>query len=122
MYAKALAEVILSAKPTESDRIVKNFLALMERNGDAAHMEKVLEEAARFARGKSGVRKVVLQFARTPSAAQRKEAGALMRNGDVVVEAIDPALVAGMRVVVDDEHQLDGSLKGKLDKLFGSIE
>lgn len=120
IYAKALAEVILGAKPADSDRIVKNFLAMMERNGDAAHMGKVLEEAARFARGKRGIRKVTLEFARTPSALQRKAVGALIRESDMVVETVDPELIAGVRIVVDEERQLDGSLKGKLDKLFGN--
>jgi F0F1-type ATP synthase delta subunit len=37
---------------------------------------------------------------------------------DVVEEEIDPSLVAGMKVVVNDERVFDGSLKAKLDKLF----
>jgi F0F1-type ATP synthase delta subunit len=29
-------------------------------------------------------------------------------------------LIAGVRVLIDDEREFDGSLKGKLDKLFAA--
>jgi F0F1-type ATP synthase delta subunit len=120
IYAKALAEVI-SSKTTVSDAsVVRNFLAMVERNGDGAHLKAILEEAARFARGKNGVRKVILESARPLNDAQRKAVGTFARRGDVVEETINPALVAGVRIVVDDERQFDWSLKGKLDKLFGN--
>ncbi len=125
IYAKALSEVIgdTSKKTTEKEAaaIVKNFLELVRRNGDESHLRKILEEAARFARGKAGIRKVSVESARALNAAQEKEVKTFLTAGDVVERTIDPALIAGIRIIVNDEMQFDGSLRGKLDKVFRNI-
>jgi F0F1-type ATP synthase delta subunit len=122
LYAKALAEVIADAKPAHEAQIVKNFLALVRKNGNETHLRKILEEAARMARGKDGVRKVTLETARTPARAQKESlVKSFLKMGDVVEEKIDPELVAGVRIIIDDEKQFDGSLRGKLDRLFGKV-
>jgi F0F1-type ATP synthase delta subunit len=125
IYAKALAEVIgnssKESNAKESATIVKNFLALVRRNGDEAHLRAIVEEAARFARGKAGIRKVSVESARALTAAQEKEVGKFLKTGDVVERTIDPELIAGIRIVLNDEMQFDGSLRGKLDKVFRNI-
>ncbi|MGC9599522.1 MAG: F0F1 ATP synthase subunit delta [Minisyncoccia bacterium] len=121
IYAKALAEVIVAAKGESGaaqDAIVRRFIALVRQNGDEAHLRKLVEEAARFVRGKSGVRKMTIETARSLPATQKRALRALTKQGDVIEEKIDPELVAGVRVLINDELQFDGSLKGKLDKLF----
>jgi F0F1-type ATP synthase delta subunit len=119
IYAKALAEAIVGTKgKAAEDAVVKNFIALVRRNGDEAHIRKLVEEAARMVRGRMGVRKVTIETARTPSGAQKKTLEQFIKAGDVVEERIDPALVAGVKIILDDELQFDGSLKGKLDTIF----
>jgi F0F1-type ATP synthase delta subunit len=119
IYAKALAEAIADAKgKAQEDAVVTNFLALVERSGDEVHLRKILEEAARMARGKEGIRKVVLESARPLTIKQRKELTQFTGPKDVVQERIDPALMAGIRIFLDDETEFDGSLKGKLDRIF----
>ena len=124
IYAKALVEV-LSAPPgpgrQHDDEIAKNFLALVRKNGDEGHLRKILEEASRFARGKSGVRKVTIESARALAPAQRKEVEHLIKQGDVVEERIDPDLIAGIKIILNDELQFDGSLKNKLNRVLGSV-
>ena len=61
----------LFQRKIDSAKIVKNFLELVRRNGNEVHLRKILEEAARFARGASGIRKVTVSSAR-PSPARRK--------------------------------------------------
>lgn len=122
IYAKALAEAIVGAKGRngkEQDAIILRFIALVRKNGDEAHLRKLVEEAARFVRGKSGVRKVTMETARSLGASQKKALAGFVKTGDILEEKIDPELVAGVKIIVNDELQFDGSLKGKLDKLFG---
>lgn len=118
IYAKALAEAILTAKKGEEDAVANRFLALLRRSGDEVHLRKIVEKAARLVEGKRGIRKVTLGMARPLTNAQKKTVGSFLKTGDVVEERIDAALIAGIRITVDDELQLDGSLKGKLDKMF----
>ncbi|HVN26736.1 MAG TPA: F0F1 ATP synthase subunit delta [Candidatus Paceibacterota bacterium] len=123
IYAKALAEVIADSPkltPEQSSRIAKNFLALVRRNGDEAHLTNIVEHAARLARGASGVRKVTVAAARRLTPAQEKELARFLTPTDVVERITDPQLIAGVRITVNDELQFDASLKGKLDTIFNT--
>ncbi len=93
-------------------------MALLAKNGDEVHARKILEEAARFARGKEGIRKVVLESARPLTAQQKKDLTQFMKPNDLVREQVNPDLVAGLRIFVDDKRAFDSSLKGKLDTIF----
>ncbi|MGD1003269.1 MAG: F0F1 ATP synthase subunit delta [Minisyncoccia bacterium] len=128
VYAKALVEV-LSAPATElgtgpgkktDDELAKNFLALVRKNGDERYLRKILEEASRFARGKSGVRKVTIESARALIPSQKTLIAHFVKPGDMVEERIDPDLIAGIKIILNDEMQFDGSLKNKLNKVLGS--
>jgi F0F1-type ATP synthase delta subunit len=126
VYAKALVEVLEDAEKkhetkAKDDVIAKNFLALVRKNGDEGHLKKILEEASRFARGKTGVRKVMVESARALSASQTLAMKHLLKPGDVVESRIDPELIAGVRIILNDELQFDGSLKNKLNRALGSV-
>jgi F0F1-type ATP synthase delta subunit len=123
IYAKALVEVLGDSRGRagkSDEAIAKNFMELVRKNGDEGHLRKILEEASRFARGKSGVRKVTIESARALGPAQRKELQHFVKPGDVVEERIDPDLIAGIKIILNDEVQFDGSLKNKLSRALGS--
>ena len=117
MYAKALAEVMLDPK-VKDDEVVRNFMGVLRKNGDEIHLRKILEEAAALVRGKSGIRKVTIESARPLLSSQKKLLGGFIKEGDVLEERINAKLIAGLKIIVNDETQLDQSLKTKLDKLF----
>ena len=120
-YAKALAEAALEAKGKGHDEIVKNFLALVKKNGDEGELRKIVPEAERLVRRATGKRKVTVQSARALNPAQEKMVKGLAKPGDMVEYGVDPELIAGIRIILDDELQYDGSLRGKMDKLFKNI-
>jgi F0F1-type ATP synthase delta subunit len=119
LYAKALDEALADPKANQAV-IAKNFLELVRRNGDEIHLRKILEEAARFARGRTGIRKVVIESARPLEKSQENMIQQFVKPGDVVTYSTDPDLVAGIKIILNDEMQFDGTMKGKLDKLFGA--
>jgi F0F1-type ATP synthase delta subunit len=124
IYAKALVEVLSTPAgrgAMSDDEIAKNFLAMVTKNGDERHLRKILEEASRFARGKSGVRKVTVESARALGASQKAAVEHFIKPGDVVEARIDPELIAGIKIIVNDELQFDGSLRNKLNKVLGSV-
>lgn len=123
IYAKALVEVLADAGKAgvkDEPRFAENFLALVRRNGDEMHLRKILDDASRFARGKSGVRKVTVESARALSPKQKDAVATFIKADDIVEERVDPELIAGIRIILDDELQFDGSLKKKLAGAFGS--
>jgi F0F1-type ATP synthase delta subunit len=124
-YAKALVAALRNPH-AEQGAISRNFLALARRNGDEALLKKIVGEAGRLARageesktgGRTGVREVVIESARPLNASQKKVIHAFVKFHDIVHEKIDPALVAGVKIIVNDELQFDGTLHAKLNTLF----
>ena len=119
MYAEAFVEVLGDGRIPEG-AAAENFLRVVRANGDEGQLRKILDEALRFARGKDGVRKVAIASARSLTPAQRAALARFVKPGDVVEYEVDPALVAGITITVNDEMQFDGSLKRKLDRAFGT--
>ena len=122
-YAQALVEVIedqTRGAKLGDNVIEKNFLELVRKNGDEVHLPQILDEASRLARGKSGIRQVTVESARELSASQKTTLKHFMKPHDVVEERIDPELIAGIKITVNDELQFDGSLKNKLNKVLGN--
>lgn len=119
LYAKALVEVLGDQK-ADQEEAAKHFLALVRKNGDEGRLGKILEEASRLARGRNGVRKVTIESARALTPAQESALRAFMGPGDVVEKRIAPELVAGVKIILDDELQFDGSMKHKLDRALGN--
>jgi len=118
-YAEALADVAREAHAGDVPRIQKNFLELLRRSGDEAHLSKILVEAERIMRAKDGSKHFVVTTARKQKMAAHEILKDLVGPHDAVTESVDPTLVAGMRVVVNDEMVFDGSLRSKLEKMFG---
>jgi F0F1-type ATP synthase delta subunit len=116
-YAKALDQALADPKASQQ-ALVENFIALVYRNGDEARLKKILEEAGRLVRRKADIREVYIASARPLGKAQEKTLGRFVRAGDIVNYMIDPSLVAGVKITMDDEVQFDGTLKAKLEKLF----
>jgi F0F1-type ATP synthase delta subunit len=120
-YAKALAEVLAAAHGEDGSFIQKNFLELLRRSGDEAHLSKIVAEAERIMRAKDGTKRIVVHVARKQKQSARELVKHLVGPHDAVEEAIDPSLIAGMKVTMNDEMMFDGSLKTKLEAMFGNI-
>jgi F0F1-type ATP synthase delta subunit len=118
IYAKALAESVFTADASHAEKIRHNFLELVRFYGDEAHLPKILEETERLLRAKNGTKKFTVRVARAQKKSAREFVKNLIGPNDAVEEVVDSSLVAGMKVVVNDEMVFDGSLRSKLDKLF----
>lgn len=116
IYAEALAGAVL--KPgADAEKIKSNFLKLLEKNGDMGKAKQILGLAEDLFIKKTGRRKVVLESARKIKAKQKELIDQVLHKGDVVEEKISPELLAGIKIIVNDE-QLDMSMASKLQKLF----
>lgn len=119
IYAHALAEAAAQAKGREAiHAVVKNFLALLDRTGDRATLRAVLPEAERLLLRKTGGEKMIIESARPLSEHARTHVRASMPHAVAAEERITPELLAGVRITVNDERQLDGSLAHALHQLF----
>lgn len=119
IYAKALSEVLLRAKTDEiRAQLTKNFLATVRRNGDLGILKKIASETEKRIREKTGIRKVIIESARQLASPIQKELRRRFKDSDAVEEKINPELIAGTRITINDELELDQSFKRKLIRLF----
>ena len=118
IYAKALSEVAID--PTADKRanvLVKNFLKLVEKNNDQHQLKKIFQETEKLVREKTGKRKVVLETAR-PIKKLDSAVKKIIKKGDILEEKINPDLIAGLKIILNDEKQFDGSMAKKIKQLF----
>jgi F0F1-type ATP synthase delta subunit len=104
-YAKALVDV----KKFDARR----FLRILQRNGDTKKLKEIVVLAEKMMLAKSGNQKIVLEIARPVT--KKMNVG---KKGDMVEEKINPTLIAGVKIIIDGEKQLDFSLSKKLNDIF----
>ena len=118
MYARAFGELAAGhLSNTKEAELVKNFLGVIEKNNDAHQLKKIFAEAEKFLRMKTGLRSVTIETARKIGNL-KKTFGHFLLQTDIVEEKINPELIAGIKLTVNDENQFDGSLSRKMKKLF----
>ena len=117
IYARVLVDVMMSKKNTGNEKkIVDNFLKLLKKNVDVKNATEIIRLAEVFILQKTGNKKITLETAR--DIGRKNIFKEIVKSHDIVEEKINPELIAGIRVTVNGENQLDFSLKNKLDKIF----
>jgi F0F1-type ATP synthase delta subunit len=117
MYARAFWEVMNTSKDVE-DQAVKNFVGLVAKNGDMSKSAAIIGEIEKLYVKTQGGRMVKLEFARKQPEDLVEQLKSGFAENDLVEEAINPSLVAGVRVTIDGEHELDKTMRRKLTRLF----
>ncbi len=110
-YAMALADTKASGKDA-----VERFLQLLQKNGQLKNAKKIIELAQNYSLVKRGNKKIMLETARKTD--MKSALKNLLKDGDAVEEKISPELIAGVKVIINGEKQLDFSLKNKLENIF----
>lgn len=126
-YARAFAEAAASVPKGRESEIINNFLFLIKKSGDLAHIGKIVELAEEAVLKNSGHDKWIVESARLlkasfASGGSLKDVRGLFKNlikhGDILEEKINSELIAGVRITQNGERQFDGSLRAKIEQLF----
>lgn len=117
LYAKALVAAIKES-PKEASTISRRIIEVAERNGDLRSLPKIIREAEKIILKEKGHREIRFETARPMTREMRHPLLSLLKSTDKVEEKVSPELVAGVRVVINDELLWDGTLKAKIEKLF----
>ena len=114
-YANALVEIMLKEK--DNAKMVAGFLELIKKNKDEKKLKEILKLAEKIYFKKTGNKKIVLESARPQNFKNSELINSLVKKGDVVLEKINKELLAGVKIVVNEERQLDMSLLKKLQEI-----
>ncbi|MBI2888905.1 MAG: F0F1 ATP synthase subunit delta [Candidatus Liptonbacteria bacterium] len=124
-YAKAFCAAVADPVKARSahgarhiDELVKNFARCIEKNGDEHNAPKILAATEKLLHATTGTKEVTFVTARPSPKPLRGAFHHLIHPHDTVHEVCDPSLVGGVKVVINDEEQYDGTLRGKIEKLF----
>lgn len=117
LYAKALFAV-LDKKEIKEEEAAKNFIQLVRKNGDFDFLPKILEAVEKLETKRNGGKNIILEFARPLGEDVVKRFKEAFSPKDRVKILINKKILAGVRILVDGESELDYSLSRKLRKIF----
>lgn len=113
-YVNAFAETV---KNVPQERAVEGFVRLLKKTGDIRHSKKITEAIHKKFVNKKGGRWVNVEVARE-SALKKEIFKHNYSNNDHVEFKINSELVAGVRITVNGDEELNNTLQNKLNKLF----
>lgn len=114
-YAKTLVEIMVTA-PAQQEKLLHAFMLLLQKSGQVHKAKEIISLAERMYARKTGRRNITIESARRVDV--KSISKRLQRAGDNVQEKITPELVAGVKITVNGEAQLDFSLKSRLNAIF----
>lgn len=119
-YAEALLRARRAAGPRRAERLAASLVRLLVRTGDIANAKKIVAAIEQALVRERGGRWIEIELAR-PQPASRIAA---LRRGfgpsDHIGISMNPALIAGARIRVDDQLEFDSSFARRLRTLFAS--
>ena len=93
--------------------VISTFL----ENGDLNKLKEIVALAEDLFIKKTGRRKIIVETARKTKTKQRELIDSIAQKGDIVNERINPEIIAGIKITINDE-QLDLSMQKKIQNLF----
>lgn len=113
-YVSAFAQAIKASSQQEA---VAGFVKLLKKTGDIKYSKKIFEAVHKKLVNEKGGKWVSIETARQ-SALKQGTFKSIFSEKDHVDFQINPELVAGVRVTINNEIELNNSLQNKLNKLF----
>lgn len=119
-YAKALVAALEGKREPEQKAIRQNFLRTLRTHRVWPRLNRILSEIEKeYLRGKQ-IRKVEVESASGLPEKVRREIFEIVGKNVDLRERANPELLAGMKILIDDELLIDASGRRQLRRLFSS--
>lgn len=116
-YAEALYESLEGKTGAARGRILAGFMNLLKRTGDVRKLDEILARYERVFLGATGKVKVVVESASPLPSSVKKEIGKALGKPAELVETINPGLLAGIRILLNDTILIDATALRRLERL-----
>ena len=117
-YALALLAALKNKSATDRKEIIKRFLIILRKNRDGARLKLILQETERQHLKDMGLKKVEVVSAGGLSSKVKKEMGEILGGKILWQESVEFKLLAGLRILIDEENLIDASASRFLNKIF----
>lgn len=114
-YAVALFDS-LHEKGASADQVIKRFAKVVVANYDRALVPKIAVQLKKLERAKFGRHDVVLTSARPLTKEILAEVKKKVGADSGITEVVDPAVLGGLKVLINDELVIDGTYKSRIDR------
>lgn len=117
-YASVLLSILEGKSEKDRKKILRKFIAVLAKNRDLTRLGAILRETEREYLQRSDLRKVVVESVSPVNSALRKEIERAVGGKTWWQEKINPELLAGIRILINDETLIDASGKRQVEKMF----
>lgn len=117
-YAEALYAALEKKSEAEQKKIIKRFAELLARHQVTGKVKAMYEAYEKFALRTQEIRSVRLETASTASEKLKNEIHGILGKNIQIKEVVNPDLLGGLKILVDDEVLIDASAKRQMEGLF----
>ena len=117
LYARALVESLKDVPLKEQKERIVRFKTLLKKRGDLRLQSAILGEFVKIWEKRDGKIATVISAKEAPDSFIHSITKTLKKEGYVVKEEENEALIGGFAVFLSNEYLIDNSIKGKLHKL-----
>lgn len=118
-YASALNLALKGKDGSERKKATKRFLDILRKNRDGGKLSRILKELEIQHLHSSGLNKVRIEAASPLSRKVKSEIEEIFGKKLHLEEKINPELLAGLRILVNDEFFVDASAKSRIGEILG---
>lgn len=121
IYAQALHAAITEVSAKDHDKVLENFVRILNQNGDLGLYDQIEAEYEKIEASARGIKEVQLTTAQNvDSAAIIEQLNKVVGSKAEIKHQIDERLIGGVVVRVDDTL-IDASMKAQLQELRKNI-
>ncbi|MBI2640515.1 MAG: F0F1 ATP synthase subunit delta [Candidatus Sungbacteria bacterium] len=117
-YAAALILALEEKSGSKRSETIRRFLFIVRKNKDWSKLGRIVKEAEKQSLKKQGIKKVEVESAAPLSRAVKKEIEKIIGAKVVLEEKVRPEVLAGIKVLVDDEILIDASGISQVERMF----
>lgn len=117
-YAVTLISALAGKSEDAKKDILKKFLIILQRNGDLGKRNQILEEVRREYFRQNDLSKVEVEVVGKIKEGLKQEIEESLGKAISFDSKVNPKILGGIKILIDDETLIDASVKTQLDKLF----
>ena len=117
-YAEVLFRATNEKTAAKQKEVVKNFLLLLSRKGVFYRLPFVVQKFEKKYRAHNGINKVRIEYPDKITGGVKKQIEKILGKKIFWEEKINPVLLGGIKIIVNDDLLVDASAKRQLDKIM----
>ncbi len=114
-YAESLLRALKEKSVARQKEITKNFLLLLSKRGDFYRLPLILEKFEKSYNAQSGLNKIKIEYPDKTFSTVKKQIEKILGKKIVWEEKTNPSLLAGIKILINEDTLIDASAKRQLD-------